>query len=346
MRPIDVIAIRGENHGRIELAQGDLTSFAPDERVDAIVVSAFPNDYAPVSGSLIGGLDQKGLSVADLARDKDIDIRDAYSCWLSKPFTAEDPGLGFHRVLGFEPSVRGKPPELVGDIFRALSPILIVRPEIRSIAMPLVAAGDQGYAVATMLKPLLDAAIHWLELGLPLDRILIVVHSDARAAEAADVFRAAKAAYVEPAITAPNPAEYDVFISYAHANAPIAAMLSTALQELRPGIRIFVDHEELNAGAAWQIQIFESLERSRKVVAVLTPDYLTSKACKEEFSIAWIHGNQIGQPLLFPVFALSADLPSYMAYWQYADAREADAPKLREAALHVVEMLDEAQKVG
>ena len=59
---------------------------------------------------------------------------------LTKPFTAADHGLRFHRVLGFEPVAPGSPPERVGDIFRALEWILAVRPEIRSVAMPVVAA--------------------------------------------------------------------------------------------------------------------------------------------------------------------------------------------------------------
>jgi hypothetical protein len=89
-----------------------------------------------------------------VARKKDIDLRTAYSCWLSTEFTAPDPRLAYRRILCFEPRERGKPPEVVGDIFRVLTPILAVRPEIRSLVLPVVAAGDRGYSIAEMLEPL------------------------------------------------------------------------------------------------------------------------------------------------------------------------------------------------
>jgi len=42
----------------------------------------------------------------------------------------------------------------VGDIFRALTPILAERTNIKSVALPVVAAGNQGHPVAEMLAPL------------------------------------------------------------------------------------------------------------------------------------------------------------------------------------------------
>ena len=66
---------------------------------------------------------------------------------------------------------RGEPPAVVGDIFRALTPILGEKSDISSVAMPIVAAGDQGYPISTILVPLLEAAIQWMETGLPLDCI-------------------------------------------------------------------------------------------------------------------------------------------------------------------------------
>ena len=151
MQLLDVIEIRGGQGGRIELFQGDLTELSPAERVDALVVSAFRDDYAPVQGTLIGALHRKGLSVGELAHDKDIDLRSTYSCWLSRDFTPPKPGLAYRRILCFEPVAYGKAPEVVGDIFRALTPILAVRPEIKSLALPVVSSGNMGFPVGEML---------------------------------------------------------------------------------------------------------------------------------------------------------------------------------------------------
>jgi hypothetical protein len=341
MKLLDSIEVRGEQNKVIELHQGDLTDLTAAEAFDLLVVSAYPDDYTPTSTSLIGALDRKGLSVQSLAGDKEIDLRANFSSWLSKEFTPRDPGLRFRRILCFEPLVRGRPPELVGDIFRALTPVLAERPDIRTVALPLVAAGDQGYPAAVMLGPLLEAALQWLENGLPLDCIKIVTQSDPQAQEALDLFSKQKAQYQRsaPRLQAKG-IDYDVFISYSRANAPESEAMEQALRISRPGIRIFVDRKEIDIGSAWQPEIFENLDRCRKVVAMLSPDYLGSKVCKEEFNIAWIRGRETDEDLIFPVYLYTAALPTYMKYRNYFDCREGDHVKIAEASQKLLTALD------
>ena len=341
MKLLDSIEVRGGQQKRIEIYQGDLTALSATEGFDLLVVSAFPGDYLPTSTSLIGALDRKGLSVETLAIIKDVDLRESFSCWLSREFTPPDPGLRFRRILCFEPLVRGRPPELVGDIFRALTPILAERSDIKTVALPVVAAGDQGYPVAEMLAPLLEAALHWLETGLPLDRIKIVTHSDTQAQEALRVFLEKKGEYSRSALASkPQQIDYDVFISYSGANASESEALEQALRQSRPGIRIFVYRKEIDIGSPWQPEIFESLDRCRKVVAMLSPDYLDSKVCKEEFNIAWIRSRETGEDVIFPIYLYSARLPTYMTYRNYFDCREGDKAKIAEASKRLLTALN------
>lgn len=384
MKTLSSIQVHGAKPRRIELLQGDLTELGADEGFDLLVVSAFPDDYLPTRTSLIGALHRKGLSVAALAKDKSVDLRDNFSCWLSKPLSPTDPGLRFTRILCFEPSKRGAPPEVVGDIFRALMPILAEEPDINSIALPIVAAGNQGCSVAEMLPPLLDAALGWLEKGLPLDCIKIVTLRDTQAAEAERIFNARKLAYLTPRPaaatplagddfllgggvdrggasdgnfrsmdsgiaspdTAPAPAfetpaepEYDVFISYSRKNAHDSEMLEKTLRRLKPEIRIFVDRKNLDVGCAWQIEIFESLDKCRKIVAMLSPEYIASKVCKEEFNIAWLRGREADDDIIFPLYLYSAPLPTYMKYKNFLDCREGDAQRIEEASRRLLETL-------
>jgi len=330
MKLLATIDVLGHANKRIELLKGDLTLLGPGETFDLLIVSAFPNDYIPTETSLIGALYRKGLSVAELAKEKDTDLRANFSCWLSQalPFST----LGFHRILCFEPLVRGSPPAVVGDIFRALTPILGQRTEIKSAAMPIVAAGDQGWPVKDILEPLLDAALHWMEQGLPLDLLKIVAYSDAESAEAEALFSAWARKYESMPTSHPEgQVDFDVFISYAHENSEDVDKFERLLTQKHPGIRIFLDRKSINMGMAWQPEIFESLDRCRKVVAMFSPDYLSSKMCKEEFNIAWLRSRESDKDIIFPVYLYSATLPTYMKYRNYADCREGDRAKLGSA---------------
>ena len=340
--------------GRVELLRGDLTHIPPDRAVDLLVISAFPDDYRPTPTSLIGALHRNGLSVQDLAGAKEEDLRESFSCWLSREFNAPSPGLRFRRILCFEPLGRGQPPELVGDIYRALVPILGRDPNIRSIAMPIVAAGNQSFPVREMLPPLLDATLHWLDSGLPLEVVRIVAFSQSDAAEARVIFKSAKEAgrlpgkrqggaeppgNIEDEDAARDQMQFDVFISYAHEDMEAMRALETELLRLAPDVRIFLDRKSIDIGSAWQPAIFESLDQCRKVVALFSPAYLQSKVCKEEFNIAWVRSRESDQEILFPLYLFDAKLPTYMKYRLYVDCREGDWAKLREASTQLLKDL-------
>src|SRR5262249_32309154 len=124
--------------------------------------------------------------------------------------------------------------------------------------------------------------------------------------------------------------KYDFFISYAQGDAKEAAdELVAELRRLRPGVRVFLDRLSLNLGKPWQQELDEALADCRKVVALFTPGYLTSKMCKEEFNMARLrHRNS--DDVLLPLYVRTADLPLFMRSLQFFDCREADRAKIRE----------------
>ena len=327
MQLIDRITVQASGQERdVVFAAGDLSALSAADGVDLLVVSAFPGDYTPVPHTLIGALQEKGVSVVALAADKDVDLRSFSSCWLSKPI--DRPDVHFRRILCFEPGVRGRAPELVGDLFRSLMPFCGGSPPIDTIAMPLLGTGDQGESRPVMLHNIAEAAVQWLENGLPLRQILVVASNQERAQELAPVFRELKAKLAgRQKIIQPPRRTYDAFLSYSHREKEQADHLAAALRKASPSINLFIDSLELNPGSAWQQRIFDALEDCDKVITLLSPSYLASKVCMEEYHIARFRHIQDGDVLL-PIWLSHADLPVFMQTIQWQDARESDLLRL------------------
>jgi hypothetical protein len=339
MELLDVLKIRrGADTRTIELWHGDLAALPPEEAVDVLVVSAFPDDYVPLPHTLIGALDQHGISVEDLAADKLVDQRETHSCWLSREI--KTPGAGFRQVLCFEPLVRGEPEEVVGDIFRCLVPWVSGFDARSTVAMPVVSSGDAAVPLPVMFEALFEAAADWMSHGLPLQRLKIVAADYEPALELKGAFAILKRRRERVVAVTRSAPRYDVFISYCHADTDAAELLLGELRRLRVDIRPFIDKEGLEPGAAWQRKLYQSIDSARKVMALYSPSYLNSKACQEEYNIARVLHRRSSERVLFPILLRTADLPPYMREWQYIDCREADPQRLVDACGRLVAELN------
>ena len=339
MELIDTIAVRHRDTERlVMLFVGDVARLPSTEAVDVLVVSAFPDDYVPTSGSAVGALSRVGISVAELAKHKEVDLRRFSSCWLSRPI--DRPDLHFGRLLCFEPGYRGKAPEVVGDIFRSIFPFTAGDPPIAQVAMPLLASGDQGEPREAMLEALAEASVQWLSVGLPVERIKIVVRESRNAQSLRDAFGRVKRRHAKSESDVRRPAfQFDAFVSYSQRNAGAIDTLVKELTSRRPSLRIFMDRLELRPGAAWQQHIFEALDASRKVICAFSPDYVASKICKEEYNMAVMRHRDTEGGVLMPVYLYTAELPTYMRLLQWQDAREGDPVKIAQSASKLVQQL-------
>jgi hypothetical protein len=374
---------------RIDLLRGDLAAIPAEHAVDVLILSAFPDDYTPTPNSLIGALAAKGLSVAALAADREEDLRQTYSCWLSKPIGPKQAKLHFSRILCYEPLKRGRASELIGDVFRALAPFSLGPPHITSVAMPILASGDQAQSPSEMLAAIMVAGFNWLIRGFPVDTIKIVVRPDARLDDLAARFlveaahlagpllhQAKEAAFkgvsdrigaakgwlrhkaqgfdsltrdaapapdlpeIQPPAAAP---QYDVFISYSRKDEEAAKHLHKCLTEPPHALKVFIDKQAIDIGAAWQQVIFDALESCRSTAVLYSPDFLQSKVCKEEFNIAWMRRRETDAPM-FPLLVREVALPTYMRLVNYVDCRTSDTAKIAEAATTVAENLKAAAR--
>jgi hypothetical protein len=352
MKLLDRLEVRhGDDIKQIELLSGDLTNIPPEHAVDVLVVSAFPNDYESTSGSLVGALTRKGLNVAALARNKEQDLTENFSCWLSHPVALDREGLRFQRILCFEPLRKGRPSDVVDDIFRALAPFAFAEPHIRSVAMPVLAAGDQGNSEAEMMQALLTASHRWLREGFPLRTIKLVVYErnpsealqELFRREAATLGRSTPAAAPLKHDVVPHPSTvatappYDVFISYSRADETPAQHFHDQL--LKAGLRVFMDRSAIQGGASWLQKIFDALAACRLTAVLYSPDFLKSKPCQDEFNISWIKRYDTGRDALFPLLLRDAEIPPHMKMLNYVDCRTNDQQKIAVAAQKLADAL-------
>jgi|GEM_PF-2443935 len=340
LKVIETIQVKSsKSQGVIRFCVGDLTKVCPDERVDVLTLWSVRDSYLPLPGSLIKQLDKIGISVEALAMDKEVDLRQAFSCWLSREI--KNPNIAFKRILCYEPEESAKAAELVGDIFRSIAPFIGGSHPIRTVSTPLLASGQLMKNKKVMLQQLVEAAVHWMSSGFPLDCFNIVTLPDKRLDELIQLFSDLKNQYTYKAPQKQDQFSYDFFISYSHQDAREVNTFMDILQSQDEDLRIFIDKNNLNPGAAWQQEIFEAIDDCQKVATFYSPTYLDSKVCLEEFNIALCRHRESDQPVLTPIYLYSAQLPTYMRMIQFFDCREFNQNKLQNAARDLITRINE-----
>jgi hypothetical protein len=330
----------------IQLLLGDITALPEEYAVDLLVVSAFPGDYTPVDGTIIGSLHRKGISVASLADHKEADLTTQLGCWLSAPVDQDlQYQLHFERILCFESGhLSSKTEELVGNIFRCINTFAF-NEAVSSVALPIVATGNQRGEAGKVFAALLDAAIFWLENDLPLNFIRFCVIDGDDADTAKNIFREKRTAYqkkladtrdLAPAAAAPPPPRYDYFISYAHVHTSEVEEFVKAMKEKNQGLRIFYDRSSIPAGGQWIRLISDAIQQAESVICVLSPQYSKSDVCWDEFQCAKLKEYRLHKPVIKTVYLYSdKDLPPIMGIYSYIDCTEGDLQKFRSAAQQI-----------
>ena len=271
---------RSRGLATIQLLQGDLTALPAEHETDVLVMSAFPGDYIALEGSLIHAFYKKGFIVEDLSHNKAADLRSQLHCWLSNPLSANDQQkFNIKQILCFEPGERIKQPEeVVGDIFRCINTFAF-DDDNNVVAMPIIATGYQKIPIEKILPALLQASYFWLNNGLPLDFLKLVVHGNEKARQAITLFNDFKKALsvakpkvqldrhlplsppsvtttgtenkeAEPEVVAPpSPKKgYDYFLSYAHVHSKEIKLFVDTLKANNETVSVFYDRESIPPG--------------------------------------------------------------------------------------------------
>jgi hypothetical protein len=151
---------------------------------------------------------------------------------------------------------------------------------------------------------------------------------------------AAPAATAPPAAPQAGTDEYDYFISYAHKQTDVVNSFVDAIRKHNEGLRIFYDRTSIPPGGLWIKHISDAIQKARKVIVVITPDYCNSPVCWDEFQCAKLIEYNTRKPVIQTLYLLSETaLPPMMGIYSYIDCREGDNKKLEEAIKSLAKVL-------
>jgi hypothetical protein len=286
------------------------------------IFSLFPN-YAPTRTSLIGALDKCGLSVEQLAATKAHDLRATCAFWISNPIKGAAVTMNIGQIACFEPRVLGSPPTVVGDLFRGLFPFLDDRKN-QVVAMPLLAAGNQGWSQDQMLRSILDAASHWLARGLAVSELKIVERVPNRAAALASTMADFKSKLAASNLKPSQSSTFDIFLSFSTKDAKAADCAKAEIYKRDNAKRIFDFRLQIEKGKSWQEELDLAISSSSAIIAILSPAYFESPECREELMQARLRNKRSDRTILFPIYwrDWGKDLDLWLQVVNYADCRE------------------------
>lgn len=261
----------------IRVIHGDLTKI---DSADVVVCSAFQGDYYPMYGTLIGALwRNKNIMVKDLARNPEIDLR-SMGCWISEELEESD----FKRVACVElygRKIQGKNGKdyLLQTGFSTLA-YLIDQCAMRdipvgTIALPILASGDQNIAFEYVIAPLIKHCMRMLMENDGVETLLFCEMDGEKAGYLAEALKKHLTTLVE---------KPQVFISYSTKNAEYAFQLRDGLA--KAGIRCWIAPDSIPTGSNYLEEIPLALSSAPVFALILTPDAETSKWVPKELEVA------------------------------------------------------------
>ncbi|KAK3591628.1 hypothetical protein CHS0354_013812 [Potamilus streckersoni] len=335
----------------IQLLYGDITKLSPAEKVDIVMVSAFPGDYASLSGTVLGALAYNlGISVRELSMDKEQDLRRHFSCWLSKPLSTQDSPYG--RLLCFERR-RGSDltlPQQVAEMFRVFVPVF--NNQDKTVITPLLATGHQGYSKIKMLQTMVNGAASWMEGGLPLRCLKIVIYDNINL-DVNKEFERLKIQWEARSIRKKKTTmSYDVYMCFDMGDQHWVSHIAKCLQNSREGLKVFASHQDFDKDRVWQDDIFSVMTSCKRVIAVFTPSFMENPECLELYNMAICCNRVKKSAILAPFYIISVpNLPNYLTQVQWVDCRvrkegEIAEVKIEKACAEIMKKLDQTPISG
>lgn len=304
--------------GRIELLQGSVEGLAPEDETDLLIVYLRQRGaYKANQDSALAALNRSGYSLPQLEKETkpQPSYRRHYHCWLSRPLPKPRPtGFEFKRLLVYEDPGEEltRDDNIVLDIMKCLTTVIGGDVQIQSVLIPLSGALLSPSLRKHFVKATVEVAFSWLQMGLPVREVKILLPADADITKDIETFEKMKVKLTQTKdFQIRQSINYDVFFSYAQGDREAATEMMEYLRAKNPNIRIF-DAEprdvSLRQRGVVNLETMEAISQSRIFLSLLSDDYFHSVECTEAFSLAYCRDFESQGNFIIPLFWRSCDL--------------------------------------
>jgi hypothetical protein len=111
-------------------------------------------------------------------------------------------------------------------------------------------------------------------------------------------------------------------LSYSEEDVNFVDQVVGVLEKKKTNIRVFSSIQKLDLETSWQTQLYEVIKNCKRVMALITPSFLQSERCTEQYNIALCHSRKTHESVLMPLYVTDVQyMPTYMRITQYIDCR-------------------------
>lgn len=301
MEPLYSIAINTA-FGKKELAvyHADVTEF--DEKIDVLTVSAFHNAYNPTKRTMILALKEKwGISVKDLAKEPEVDLRELCHIWLSIPVHKENcpiGRIGCVEMLSYLASMFSehydKEKASLNSIkayFQMLDLTATGGICMDTVAIPFLGTGSQQVEQEMIKIPLVNECISSLKRNPAIKRIIFVEKSPKKAYILARALEESYAIKSEAILNEQNEnlkksscTKGQAFISYSSKDKEATEQLCKVLENA--GVKVWYAPRDIGR-ADYASEIVTAIMNASCFIVLLSKNSLNSQHVLNEIDVAF-----------------------------------------------------------
>lgn len=306
-------------HGEklVTVVSGDVLAIG--EEIDVLTVSAFAREYTPTPSSLFGVMYNVGIDISALAENPYIDLRDRCDVWLSAKIDTEC-GIGRIGCVELRPFIEKNalqnPLDAIRAYFSMLDVAAISGASMKTLAMPLLGAGDQGVSSSLTLIPIVNECLSFLKRNNACEKIIFFDIREERAAEFATAL-----SELYSLTDAPDGVEAKkaplAFISYSSKDKNVADNLCNKLEGW--GIRVW--YAPRNVVGPYASAIMKGIKEADYFIVIVSHNSLASQHVLNEIDNAHSRLPDLKfKPLRLEDMALTPEFSYYLSRQHWLDA--------------------------